>query len=217
MTSFPACVWWLAWSRRCPHGLPGWRRALSRRRGRSSIRWKRIARAPPSEGTDRSVGVHVGRLRQPVRLGRGRKTCGDPAWQRLPAPGAARTGERPMLDNEPQGGERDGATTPTVDAAESTTPVRRTRAPRRKAAPAAAPAATEPVAEEPAAAAESLPADSEPVAPVKAVRARRKKAVPPAAPAPVEPVLAEPVLAEPVAPVVEVPADAVEEPAVEEE
>src|SRR5690349_6787942 len=192
MTSFPACVWWLAWSRRCPHGLPGWRRALSRRRGRSSIRWKRIARAPPSEGADRSVGVHVGRLRQPVRLGRGRKTCGDPAWQRLPAPGAARTGERPMLDNEPQGGERDGVTTPSVDAAESTTPVRRTRAPRKKATPAAAPAVDAPGAEPGATAEAASAVDAEAAqAPAAPARRRRKAAAPAAAPA-AEPIVEDP-------------------------
>src|SRR5689334_18035615 len=206
MTSFPACVWWLAWSRRCPHGLPGWRRALSRRRGRSSIRWKRIARAPPSEGTDRSVGVHVGRLRQPVRLGRGRKTCGDPAWQRSPAPGAARTGERPMLDNEPQGGERDGANTPSVDAAESTAPARRTRAPRRKVTPAAETAADAPGAEPGApgeAAAGDAAASEAPAAPARRRRKATAPAAAPAAPAqdPAEAAEGLPGDGEPVAPV----------------
>ncbi|MFI7544987.1 Rne/Rng family ribonuclease [Actinoplanes sp. NPDC049599] len=97
-----------------------------------------------------------------------------------------------MLDNEPQGGERDGATTPSVDAAESTAPVRRTRAPRRKATPAAAPAAdapgTEPgAAAETAAAADAVTAE----APAAPARRRRKAAAPAAAPAAAEPIAAE--------------------------
>jgi ribonuclease E len=97
-----------------------------------------------------------------------------------------------MLDNEPQGGERDGATTPAPDAAESTAPVRRTRAPRRKATPAAAPAAdapgTEPgAAAEAAAAADAVAAE----APAAPARRRRKAAAPAAAPAAAEPIAAE--------------------------
>ncbi|GIF37350.1 ribonuclease E/G [Actinoplanes xinjiangensis] len=98
-----------------------------------------------------------------------------------------------MLDNEPpanlgdQGGERDGATTPPGDAAASTTPVRRTRAPRRKAAaPPAEPAETtgtsgaEPgAAIEAAAAGDAADTPEAPPPPVKkATRARRKKVEP---------------------------------------
>jgi ribonuclease E len=93
-----------------------------------------------------------------------------------------------MLDNEPQspsgdeGGERDGARTPPGDAAEGTTPVRRTRAPRRKAAaPAAEPSApVEAAGAEPGAAIEAAGAvdaahqgEAAP-RPVKATRSRRK-------------------------------------------
>jgi len=114
-----------------------------------------------------------------------------------------------MLDNEPQGGERDGVTTPSVDAAESTTPARRTRAPRRKATPAAAPAVDAPGAE-PGAADETAGAVDAAVdqAPAAPVRRRRKAAAPAAAPAAVEPAAEEPPAAEtlfpdsePVAPV----------------
>ncbi|MDT4991624.1 MAG: ribonuclease [Actinoplanes sp.] len=137
-----------------------------------------------------------------------------------------------MPDNEPQvnrgeqGGERDEAFTPPVDAAENTTPVRRTRAPRRKATPAAAEPVAEAVAAAPVAAvvpvkatrsrrkaaapaaepvlvSEEVAADAPaetPVAPVKATRSRRKAAAPAAPPAPIEaePMVEEPVAAEPV-------------------
>ncbi|RSM51087.1 ribonuclease E/G [Actinoplanes sp. ATCC 53533] len=115
-----------------------------------------------------------------------------------------------MLDNEPQGGERDGVTTPSVDAAESTTPARRTRAPRRKATPAAAPAVdapgVEPGAADEAAGAVDAAVEQAPAAPV---RRRRKAAAPAAAPAAVEPVAEDPAVVaeslptdgEPVAPV----------------
>ncbi|MEV4643007.1 Rne/Rng family ribonuclease [Actinoplanes sp. NPDC049548] len=115
-----------------------------------------------------------------------------------------------MLDNEPQGGERDeAATPPTAETAETTTPARRTRAPRRKAAapaavPTDAPGAEPGAADEAATASDAAATADAPAAPVKATRSRaRKKAVPAAAaPAaegdnPVE--TAEP--AEPVAPV----------------
>ncbi|GAA2518744.1 Rne/Rng family ribonuclease [Winogradskya humida] len=83
-----------------------------------------------------------------------------------------------MLENEPQGGERDEAVAPPVDAAETTAPARRVRAPRRKAAAAAAP--------EEAPDAEAGETEAAPVAPVKATRSRaRKKAVPAAAETPV--------------------------------
>ncbi|MEU4245298.1 Rne/Rng family ribonuclease [Actinoplanes sp. NPDC026619] len=108
-----------------------------------------------------------------------------------------------MLDNEPQGGELDGAVTPPADTADSTptTPARRTRTTRRKtAAPAAEPSA-EPSAEgataEPGAAIEAVAAQDAvtqdavtqdaPVPPVKATRSRRKVAAPAAAPAAAEP------------------------------
>ncbi|GAA3947106.1 Rne/Rng family ribonuclease [Actinoplanes auranticolor] len=115
-----------------------------------------------------------------------------------------------MLDNERnEGGERDGATTPPVDAAESTTPARRTRAPRRKATPAAAAAADAPGAE-PGAADETAGAVDAAVeqAPAAPARRRRKAAAPAAAPA-AEPIaedqaaVAESLLSdsEPVAPV----------------
>ncbi|MEU8231388.1 Rne/Rng family ribonuclease [Actinoplanes sp. NPDC048967] len=115
-----------------------------------------------------------------------------------------------MLENERnEGGERDGATTPPVDAAESTTPARRTRAPRRKAAPAAAPAADAPGAE-PGAADEAAGAVDAAVeqAPAAPARRRRKAAAPAAAPA-AEPIASDPAAvaesllsdAEPVAPV----------------
>ena len=111
-----------------------------------------------------------------------------------------------MLDNEPQGGERDGVTTPSVDAAESTTPVRRTRAPRRKATPAAAPAVDAPGAE-PGAADEAAGAVDAAVEQAPAAPARRRRKA--AAPAAVEPVAEDPAVAaeslptdgEPVAPV----------------
>jgi ribonuclease E len=91
-----------------------------------------------------------------------------------------------MLDNEPpanlgdQGGERDGVTTPPGDTAASTTPVRRTRAPRRKAV---APPAETPDTDggaEPGAAIEAADetADTPPAPVKKAVRARRKKVEP---------------------------------------
>ncbi|MCA2217891.1 Rne/Rng family ribonuclease [Jidongwangia harbinensis] len=83
-----------------------------------------------------------------------------------------------MLDNEPQGGERDGVNvSPPGDAAtESTTPVRRTRA-RKKATPPAEPG-TAPV--EPGAAIEADAAADVPAAPA---RRRRKATAPAAAPA----------------------------------
>jgi ribonuclease E len=115
-----------------------------------------------------------------------------------------------MLDNERnEGGERDGAATPPVDAAESTTPARRTRAPRRKATPAAAPAVDAPGAE-PGAADEAAGAVDAAVeqAPAAPARRRRKAAAPAAAPA-AEPIAEDPAAvaesllsdAEPVAPV----------------
>ncbi|WP_433725879.1 Rne/Rng family ribonuclease [Actinoplanes sp. CA-051413] len=115
-----------------------------------------------------------------------------------------------MLDNERnEGGERDGATTPPVDAAESTTPARRTRAPRRKATPAAAPAADASGAES-GAADETAGAVDAAVeqAPAAPARRRRKAAAPAAAPA-AEPIAEDPAAvaesllsdAEPVAPV----------------
>ncbi|HWS39593.1 MAG TPA: Rne/Rng family ribonuclease [Actinoplanes sp.] len=79
-----------------------------------------------------------------------------------------------MLDNEPpaNAGEQGGVSTPPADDAAGTTPVRKTRAPRRKAAP--PPAETEPAAAETA-----VPDASETPAPVKkATRARRKKVEP---------------------------------------
>ncbi|PRY24082.1 Rne/Rng family ribonuclease [Pseudosporangium ferrugineum] len=110
-----------------------------------------------------------------------------------------------MLDNEPQGGERDEASTPsTADAAETTTPARRTRAPRRKAAaPAAVPVdapGAEPGAADEAASAVDAAVAAEPVAPVKATRSRaRKKAVPAAAAEPEATPAAGPTAAEPAA------------------
>ncbi|MBG0568764.1 Rne/Rng family ribonuclease [Actinoplanes aureus] len=100
-----------------------------------------------------------------------------------------------MLDNEPpvnlgdQGGERDGAVTPPADAAaESTTPARRTRAPRRKAvAPppeadgldaSAAAGSAEPGA--------GIEAAAAPAAPVKKAARTRRKAAAPAAEVPAE-------------------------------
>ncbi|MBW6436550.1 Rne/Rng family ribonuclease [Actinoplanes hulinensis] len=104
-----------------------------------------------------------------------------------------------MLDNEPpvnlgeQGGERDGAETPPGDTAASTTPVRRTRAPRRKAA------APPPEAEAPDSAAEPGAETETPApAPVKKATRSRKKAAAPAAPAEA-PVAEAPVADEPVA------------------
>ena len=104
-----------------------------------------------------------------------------------------------MLDNEPTGGERDGATPPPGDAAESTTPARRTRAPRRKATPPAppeaAPGTVDPVSRpdgsaagtpgaEPAAAIEAASAaDAAAEAPAAPARRRRKAAAPAAQPA----------------------------------
>ncbi|UQU63581.1 Rne/Rng family ribonuclease [Couchioplanes caeruleus] len=117
-----------------------------------------------------------------------------------------------MLDNEPQGGERDEAgTPPTVEATETAAPARRTRAPRRKATPPAVPVdapGAEPGAADEAANASDAAAAAEPAAapPVKATRSRaRKKAVPAAAEALAEDpaAVAESLLsdAEPVAPV----------------
>jgi len=104
-----------------------------------------------------------------------------------------------MLDNEPQGGERDGVVTPPGDAAESTAPVRRTRAPRRKATPAAADPA--PVEGAEAAAPDAAAAEA-PVAPVKATRSRRKATAPAAQPALIsEEAAGDPVAEAPVAPV----------------
>jgi ribonuclease E len=99
-----------------------------------------------------------------------------------------------MLDNEPQGGERDGVSTPPVDAAESSTPTRRTRAPRRKAVPAAVdPAAVETAGAEPRAAVEAAAAhDAEVAAPVAPVRRRRKAAAPAAQPALISEAAADP-------------------------
>ncbi|GLY01471.1 Rne/Rng family ribonuclease [Actinoplanes sp. NBRC 101535] len=96
-----------------------------------------------------------------------------------------------MLDNEPpvnlgdQGGERDGVAAPTGEtAAESTTPARRTRAPRRKAV-APPPEAAEPDTPPSAETSVTPDASAEPVAPVKkATRSRRKVAAPAADPAP---------------------------------
>jgi len=120
-----------------------------------------------------------------------------------------------MLDNEPpvnlgdQGGERDGALTPPGDTAASTTPVRRTRAPRRKAAAPAAEAPADAPGPEPGAAIEAAgakdavqaaePAAAEaPARPVKATRTRRKAVA--AAPA-AEPADGEPAAEPPAAPV----------------
>jgi ribonuclease E len=92
-----------------------------------------------------------------------------------------------MLENEPQGGERDGVVTPPDDAATSTAPARRARAPRRKAAapavetPADAPGA-EPGAAVEAASANEAASEAAPP-PVKATRSRRKATAPAAAPA----------------------------------
>ncbi len=107
-----------------------------------------------------------------------------------------------MLENELPGGERDGATTPPVDAAESTTPVRRTRAPRRKATPPPAEVPVEAPGAEPGAAVEAAAANDAPAgtvpdapagtvpdtpapaeAPAAPARRRRKAAAPAAAPA----------------------------------
>ncbi|BEL09437.1 hypothetical protein Q0Z83_076280 [Actinoplanes sichuanensis] len=117
-----------------------------------------------------------------------------------------------MLDNEPpvnlgdQGGEPGGATAPTGDTAASTTPARRTRAPRRKAtAPPPEIPGTDGAAE-PGAASEAKAAGDEPVAPVKkATRARRKKVEP----VPETPTAETPVTETPVTetPVTETPAD----------
>ncbi|MEV8508083.1 Rne/Rng family ribonuclease [Actinoplanes sp. NPDC051475] len=114
-----------------------------------------------------------------------------------------------MLDNEPQGGEREEATTPrTVDAAETTTPVRRTRAPRRKAAapaavPVDAPGAEPGAADETANAIDAAAAADAPAAPVKATRSRARKKAAPAAAAPDPSAAAESPLSddEPAAPV----------------
>jgi ribonuclease E len=87
-----------------------------------------------------------------------------------------------MLENEPTGGERVGEN-PSGDAAESTTPTRRVRAPRRKATPPPAEAATgEAATAEPGAAVEAAAvpeAAAEP--PAAPVRRTRRKAVAPAA------------------------------------
>ncbi|GIF07507.1 hypothetical protein Asi03nite_50450 [Actinoplanes siamensis] len=88
-----------------------------------------------------------------------------------------------MLDNEPPanlgepGGEGDGAVTPPTDTA--TTPARRARTTRRKAAaaPAESPAAQTPPAETPAPEAEAAAA---PAPAKKATRSRRKATAPPA-------------------------------------
>ncbi|BFU46422.1 Rne/Rng family ribonuclease [Krasilnikovia sp. MM14-A1004] len=118
-----------------------------------------------------------------------------------------------MLDNEPQenlgdeGGERDGASTPSAAAASEGAAPRRTRSPRRKAIPpaetaqsgeevpaeaaptrrrrkaAAAPAGAD--VADPAAVVESLLSDAEPAPAAKATRSRRKKAAPAAEPPPV--------------------------------
>jgi ribonuclease E len=94
-----------------------------------------------------------------------------------------------MLENERPGVEGDGASTPPGDATESTTtPARRTRAPRRKATPAAAtaeetgvgaPGAEPGAAIEAQSAAEAAEAVTAPAAPT---RRRRKAAAPSAAP-----------------------------------
>jgi ribonuclease E len=92
-----------------------------------------------------------------------------------------------MLENEPTGGERAGEN-PSGDAAESTTPTRRVRAPRRKATPPAAEAVTDAGApasgagSEPGAAAEAAAVPEGAVEPVAApVRRTRRKAAAPAA------------------------------------
>ncbi|MEU4161607.1 Rne/Rng family ribonuclease [Actinoplanes sp. NPDC026670] len=123
-----------------------------------------------------------------------------------------------MLDNEPpvnlgdQGGEPGGATAPSGDTAASTTPARRARAPRRKAAapPAETPgtddAADPGTAIEAAVAGDAAATPETPAAPVKkATRARRKK-VEPAAETPASetsdpetPVAEKPALATPAA------------------
>ncbi|MFI5491667.1 Rne/Rng family ribonuclease [Actinoplanes sp. NPDC051859] len=100
-----------------------------------------------------------------------------------------------MLENEPQGGEREEVSAPpSVDAADSTTaaPARRTRAPRRKAVAAADTSVTVPVdapGAEPGAADEAAnavdaAAAAEAPAPVKATRSRARKKAAPAAAAP---------------------------------
>jgi ribonuclease E len=114
-----------------------------------------------------------------------------------------------MLDNEPTGGERDGVTTPPGDTADSTTPARRTRAPRRKATPPAEDTAVEYPAPggpgvEPGAAFETASAaDAAAEAPAAPARRRRKAtaaATPPsAAMSPVEPVTAASAGTEPAA------------------
>jgi ribonuclease E len=125
-----------------------------------------------------------------------------------------------MLDNEPEGGDRTGSE-PAGDTAESsTTPVKRTRTTRRKAAEPAEPgteaatptrrrrkvAAPDESGVTPEIAAEAAPVVEEPT-PVKATRSRRKKATPPAEP------LAEPVTDVVVTEPVAVEASAEEQPA----
>jgi ribonuclease E len=81
-----------------------------------------------------------------------------------------------MLENEPQGGAQEEVTPSSGDAAESTTPVRRTRAPRRKAAAEAVDAP----GVEPGAAIEAEAASEAAAAPP--ARRRRKVAAPAVAP-----------------------------------
>ncbi|MEV0898343.1 Rne/Rng family ribonuclease [Actinoplanes sp. NPDC049802] len=119
-----------------------------------------------------------------------------------------------MLDNEPpvnlgdQGGERDGAVTPPGDTAASTTPARRTRAPRRKAAASPPEADAPDSAADPAAGPGAVPvADpvAETPAPVKKATRSRKKAAAPAVPAEAPTAPAETPVTPAEAPVAETP------------
>jgi ribonuclease E len=129
--------------------------------------------------------------------------------------------ENEPLDNEDRRGEGDEGTTSPAETADSTTPTRRARAPRRKATPPTAEAVTDAPGAEPGAAIEAAatdapaaparrrrkaaapaaqpavtsedpPAEDEPVAPVKATRSRRKKAAPSVAETVAETVVPEP-------------------------
>ncbi|MFC0532653.1 Rne/Rng family ribonuclease [Phytohabitans kaempferiae] len=125
-----------------------------------------------------------------------------------------------MLDNEPEGGDRTGSE-PAGDTAESTTPTKRARTTRRKAAEPAEPgteavtptrrrrktAAADESGATPEIAAEQAPVVEEPV-PAKTTRTRRKKvavAAEPLTEPTAEPVVSEPAVSEPAA--VEPPAE----------
>ncbi len=87
-----------------------------------------------------------------------------------------------MLENEPQGGVQDGAVAPSDDATTGTSPVRRVRAPRRKAvAPSAETPLDAPSGEQAAAGANEVAGEPAP-GPVKASRSRRKATAPAAVP-----------------------------------